>query len=49
VCAIIGLSLARHLLPLITQAAADAQTYYEQLLNALGIAEVRVIVRGYSS
>jgi len=34
---------------ILTQAATDAQTYYEQLLNALGIAEVRVIVRGYSS
>jgi hypothetical protein len=34
---------------ILTQAATDAQAYYEQLLNALGIAEVRVIVRGYSS
>lgn len=31
-----------------SQAAIEAQAYYEQLLNALGIAEVRVVVTGYT-
>lgn len=31
-----------------SQAAIEAQAYYEQLLNALGIAEVRVIVIGFT-
>lgn len=30
------------------QVAVEAQTYYEQLLNALGIAEVRVVIPGYT-
>jgi hypothetical protein len=30
------------------QAAIEAQSYYEQLLNALGIAEVRVVIPGYT-
>lgn len=34
---------------ILTQTALDAAVYYEQLLNALGIAEVRVIVPGYTS
>jgi len=33
---------------ILSQAARDAEAYYTQLLNSLGIAEVRVIVRGYS-
>lgn len=33
---------------ILSQAASDAQAYYEQLLNALGIAEVRVVVQGYT-
>lgn len=33
---------------ILAQAAADAEAYYEQLLNALGIAEVRVVVAGYT-
>lgn len=32
-----------------SQAALEAQVYYEQLLNALGIAEVRVVVPGYTA
>ena len=32
---------------ILSQAARDAEAYYTQLLNSLGIAEVRVIVRGY--
>lgn len=31
------------------QAAREAQVYYEQLLNALGIAEVRVVIPGYTA
>jgi len=34
---------------ILAQAARDAEAYYTQLLNSLGIAEVRVIVRGYSA
>jgi hypothetical protein len=34
---------------ILSQAARDAETYYTQFLNSLGIAEVRVIVRGYSA
>lgn len=34
---------------ILSQAASDAEAYYEQLLNALGIAEVRVVVRGYTA
>lgn len=33
---------------ILSQAAADAEVYYEQLLNGLGIAEVRVIIPGYT-
>lgn len=32
-----------------SQAALEAQSYYEQLLNALGIAEVRVVIPGYTA
>jgi hypothetical protein len=31
------------------QVAIEAQSYYEQLLNALGIAEVRVVIPGYTT
>jgi hypothetical protein len=31
-----------------SQVAAQAEAYYEQLLNALGIAEIRVVVPGYT-
>lgn len=34
---------------ILSQTARDAEAYYTQLLNSLGIAEVRVIVRGYSA
>lgn len=34
---------------ILSQAAADAEAYYEGLLNALGIAEVRVVIPGYTS
>lgn len=34
---------------ILQQAATSAQVYYESLLNSLGIAEVRVVVKGYSS
>jgi len=33
---------------ILSQAAADAEIYYEQLLNALGVAEVRVVIPGYT-
>jgi hypothetical protein len=34
---------------ILDQASEEGKAYYEHLLNALGIAEVRVVVRGYSS
>ncbi len=34
---------------ILAQAARDAEVYYTQLLNSLGFAEVRVVVRGYSA
>lgn len=34
---------------ILRQAAADAEVYYEDLLNALGIAEVRVVIPGYTA
>lgn len=33
---------------ILKQAAADAERYYTQLLNGLGVAEVRVVVPGYT-